>query len=135
MSISVYRKEHFNAAHRLYNPAWPDEKNDLIFGKCNNPNWHGHNYELLVKLIGDVDPETGYVYDLKKLSELIKENIIEYFDHKNLNLDLSEFKNLIPTTENIAMVIWNILRKKIDNKFQLKVILYETENNFVEFPA
>jgi len=135
MSISVYRKEHFNAAHRLYNPAWPDEKNDLIFGKCNNPNWHGHNYELLVKLVGDVDPETGYVYDLKKLSELIKENIIEYFDHKNLNLDLSEFKNLIPTTENIAMVIWNILRKKIDNKFQLKVILYETENNFVEFPA
>ena len=135
MSISVYRKEHFNAAHRLYNPAWPDEKNDLIFGKCNNPNWHGHNYELLVKLVGDVDPETGYVYDLKKLSELIKENIIEYFDHKNLNLDLSEFKNLIPTTENIAMVIWNILREKIDNKFQLKVILYETENNFVEFPA
>lgn len=135
MSISVYRKEHFNAAHRLYNPAWSDEKNDLIFGKCNNPNWHGHNYELLVKLVGDVDPETGYVYDLKKLSELIKENIIEYFDHKNLNLDLSEFKNLIPTTENIAMVIWNILRKKIDNKFQLKVILYETENNFVEFPA
>ncbi len=135
MSISVYRKEHFNAAHRLYNPAWPDEKNDLIFGKCNNPNWHGHNYELLVKLIGDVDPETGYVYDLKKLSELIKENIIEYFDHKNLNLDLSEFENLIPTTENIAMVIWNILREKIDNKFQLKVILYETENNFVEFPA
>jgi len=135
MSISVYRKEHFNAAHRLYNPDWPDEKNELIFGKCNNPNWHGHNYELLVKLVGDVDPETGYVYDLKKLSELIKENIIEYFDHKNLNLDLSEFKNLIPTTENIAMVIWNILREKIDNKFQLKVILYETENNFVEFPA
>jgi len=135
MSISVYRKEHFNAAHRLYNPAWPDEKNELIFGKCNNPNWHGHNYELLVKLVGDVDPETGYVYDLKKLSELIKENIIEYFDHKNLNLDLSEFENLIPTTENIAMVIWNILREKIDNKFQLKVILYETENNFVEFPA
>ena len=135
MTISVYRKEHFNAAHRLYNPAWPDEKNDLIFGKCNNPNWHGHNYELLVKLVGDVDPETGYVYDLKKLSELIKENIIEYFDHKNLNLDLSEFKNLIPTTENIAMVIWNILREKIDNKFKLKVILYETENNFVEFPA
>lgn len=135
MSISVYRKEHFNAAHRLYNPAWSDEKNDLIFGKCNNPNWHGHNYELLVKLVGDVDPETGYVYDLKKLSELIKENIIEHFDHKNLNLDLSEFKNLIPTTENIAMVIWNILREKIDNKFQLKVILYETENNFVEFPA
>ena len=135
MSISVYRKEHFNAAHRLYNPTWSDEKNDLIFGKCNNPNWHGHNYELLVKLVGDVDPDTGYVYDLKKLSNLIKENIIEYFDHKNLNLDLSEFENLIPTTENIAMVIWNILREKIDNKFQLKVILYETENNFVEFPA
>ena len=135
MNISVYRKEHFNAAHRLYNPTWSDEKNEFIFGKCNNPNWHGHNYELVVKLIGDIDPETGFVYDLKILSNLIKENIIEYFDHKNLNLDISELENLIPTTENIAMVIWNILREKIDNKFQLKVILYETEKNFVEFPA
>ena len=135
MNISVYRKEHFNAAHRLYNPTWSDEKNELIFGKCNNPNWHGHNYELVVKLVGDIDPETGFVYDLKILSNLIKENIIEYFDHKNLNLDISELENLIPTTENIAMVIWNILREKIDNKFQLKVILYETEKNFVEFPA
>ena len=135
MNISVYRKEHFNAAHRLYNPTWSDEKNELIFGKCNNPNWHGHNYELVVKLVGDIDPETGFVYDLKILSNLIKENIIEYFDHKNLNLDISELENLIPTTENIAMVIWNILREKIDDKFQLKVILYETEKNFVEFPA
>ena len=135
MNISVYRKEHFNAAHRLYNPTWSDEKNELIFGKCNNPNWHGHNYELVVKLVGDIDPETGFVYDLKNLSKLIKENIIDYFDHKNLNLDISELENLIPTTENIAMVIWNILREKIDDKFQIKVILYETENNFVEFPA
>ncbi len=135
MNISVYRKEHFNAAHRLYNPTWSDEKNELIFGKCNNPNWHGHNYELVVKLVGNIDPETGFVYDLKNLSKLIKENIIDYFDHKNLNLDISELENLIPTTENIAMVIWNILREKIDDKFQIKVILYETEKNFVEFPA
>ena len=135
MKVSVYRKEHFNAAHRLYNPEWSDEKNEEVFGKCNNPNWHGHNYELFVKLTGEPDPTTGYVYDMKKLSDLIKEHISDRFDHKNLNLDTEEFKNLNPTAENIAVVIWNILREQIDPKYDLKVTLYETERNFVEYPA
>ncbi len=133
MRVSVYRKEHFNAAHRLHNPNWPDEKNHEIFGKCNNPSFHGHNYELIVKLIGPIDPDTGYVYDMKLLSDLIKENVLNKFDHKNLNLDIDEFKNLNPTAENIAVVIWNILRKKIDYKYELIIRLYETERNFVEF--
>ncbi|TVP52699.1 MAG: 6-carboxytetrahydropterin synthase [Mongoliibacter sp.] len=133
MKVAVYRKEHFNAAHRLNNPNWSEQKNEDIFGKCNNYNFHGHNYELIVKLIGPVDPETGYVYDMKVLSDLIKENVLERFDHKNLNLDTDEFKDLNPTAENIAVVIWNILRKKIDNKFELIIRLYETERNFVEY--
>lgn len=133
MKVAVYRKEHFNAAHRLNNPNWSEQKNEDIFGKCNNYNFHGHNYELIVKLIGPVDLETGYVYDMKVLSDLIKENVLERFDHKNLNLDTDEFKNLNPTAENIAVVIWNILRKKIDNKFELIIRLYETERNFVEY--
>lgn len=135
MKIAVCRKEHFNAAHRLYNPEWPDEKNEEIFGKCNNPSFHGHNYELIVKVIGEADQETGYVFDLKVLSEIINAHIIEKFDHKNLNLDVAEFKNLNPTAENIASVIWNILREVIDKKYDIKIILYETERNFVEFPA
>jgi 6-pyruvoyltetrahydropterin/6-carboxytetrahydropterin synthase len=135
VKIAVYRKEHFNAAHRLFNPSWTDEKNDLIFGKCNNPHFHGHNYELIVKLVGETNPDTGYVIDMKFLSDLIKENIIRRFDHKNLNLDVPEFKNLNPTAENIAVVIWNILRNKIDIKYELKIKLYETERNFVEYPA
>jgi len=135
MKVSVFRKEHFNAAHRLYNPEWTDNKNDEIFGKCNNPNWHGHNYELVVRLTGTPNPETGYVYDMKKLSGLIKENVLNRFDHRNLNLDVEEFKNLNPTAENIAITIWNILRSKIENEFELKVILYETERNFVEYPS
>ena len=135
MKIAVFRKEHFNAAHRLYNPEWSDEKNDRIFGKCNNPSFHGHNYDLVVKLIGEPDPETGYVYDMKLLSDLIKENIINKFDHKNLNLDTEEFKSLNPTAENIAKVIWEILRGKIEDRYELKVTLYETERNYVEFPA
>jgi 6-pyruvoyltetrahydropterin/6-carboxytetrahydropterin synthase len=135
MRVAVYRKEHFNAAHRLYNPSWTDEKNDLVFGKCNNPHFHGHNYELIVKLVGETNPDTGYVIDMKFLSDLVKENIISRFDHKNLNLDVEEFKNLNPTAENIAVVIWNILRNKIDNKYDLKITLYETERNFVEYPA
>ncbi len=135
MKISVFRKEHFNAAHRLYNPEWSDEKNDLFFGKCNNPNFHGHNYDLTVKLTGEIDPETGYVYDMKKLSDLIKEHILIKFDHKNLNLDVEEFKSLNPTAENIAVVIYNILRDKIDASLDLKITLYETERNFVEYPA
>lgn len=135
MRIAVYRKEHFNAAHRLFNPEWNNEINEKIFGKCNNPNFHGHNYELIVKVTGEIDPKTGYVMDMKILSDIIKENIIKKFDHKNLNLDTHEFKNLNPTAENIALVIWNILRKKIDQKHDLKITLYETERNFVEYPA
>lgn len=133
MKVSVFRKEHFNAAHRLHNPKWSDEKNQAVFGKCNNPNYHGHNYELIVKLKGTVDPETGYVYDMKVLSDLIKEHVLNKFDHKNLNLDTDEFKDLNPTAENIAVVIWNILRNKIDFKFDLTIRLYETERNFVEY--
>ncbi len=135
MKISVSRQEHFNAAHRLYNPEWSMEKNDLVFGKCNNPNFHGHNYQLIVTLIGETDPTTGYVFDLKLLSDIINENIIKQFDHKNLNLDTAYFKDLNPTAENIVVVIWRILRQLIDSKFELKVKLYETERNFVEYPA
>lgn len=135
MKTAVYRKENFNAAHRLYNPSWDEARNNEIFGKCNNPNFHGHNYELVVKLTGEPDPETGYVFDIKKLSDIIKAEIISKFDHKNLNLDVGEFRDLNPTAENIARVIWNKIRKRIDEKFEIKVILYETERNYVEYPA
>lgn len=135
MKVAVFRKEHFNAAHRLHNPDWSEEKNTAIFGKCNNPSFHGHNYELIVKVIGEPDPETGYVYDMKVLSDLIKEHVSDRFDHKNLNLDVPEFKALNPTAENIAVVIYNILRDKVDEKLELKIRLYETERNFVEYPA
>jgi 6-pyruvoyltetrahydropterin/6-carboxytetrahydropterin synthase len=135
MKISVCRKEQFNAAHRLYNAAWTDEKNEAVFGKCNNPNFHGHNYELVVRITGDRDPETGFVYDLKKLKELIRESVIKKFDHKNLNLDIEEFKNLNPTAENIAVIIYNRLRKRIEDKYEIKITLYETERNFVEYPS
>lgn len=133
MRVTVCRKEHFNAAHRLYNSAWNDEQNDAFFGKCNNPNYHGHNYELIVKLTGPVDPDTGYVYDMKKLSILVQQEVIAKFDHKNLNLDTEEFAQLNPTAENIAVVIWNKLRPKIDAGYELAVVLYETERNFVEY--
>ncbi|MBL7909475.1 MAG: 6-carboxytetrahydropterin synthase [Bacteroidia bacterium] len=133
--IAVYRKEHFNAAHRLHSPALTDAENALLFGKCNYANYHGHNYELIVKVIGEVDPITGYVIDLKVLSDLIKEHVIEKFDHKNLNLDTVEFKDLNPTAENIAVVIYNILRPKLEKKYELKIVLYETERNYVEYPA
>lgn len=135
MKVSVSRKEHFNAAHRLHNPAWNHEQNEKIFGKCSNPNYHGHNYEVIVTLIGEPDAETGYVYDMKVLSDTIREQVIKQFDHKNLNLDTPYFKNLNPTAENIAIVIWRILRQHIDNRFDLKIKLYETERNFVEYPA
>lgn len=135
MKVAVFRKEHFNAAHRLHNPEWSKEKNMAIFGKCNNEYYHGHNYELVVKLVGEPDPETGYVYDMKVLSNLVKEHVVNKFDHRNLNLDVEEFKNLNPTAENIAVVIYNILRDKIEAQFDLKVTLYETERNFVEYPA
>jgi 6-pyruvoyltetrahydropterin/6-carboxytetrahydropterin synthase len=135
MKVAVSRKEHFNAAHRLTNPAWSNEKNDAVFGKCNNPNFHGHNYELIVTLTGEPSAETGFVYDLKVLSTIIKEHVLNHFDHKNLNLDTSYFKTLNPTAENIAIVIWRILRQQIDTSFDLKIKLYETERNFVEYPA
>ncbi|HEX9650817.1 MAG TPA: 6-carboxytetrahydropterin synthase [Cyclobacteriaceae bacterium] len=135
MKVSVYRKEHFNAAHRLHNPSWSETRNQEVFGKCNNPNWHGHNYELVVRLTGEPDAETGYVFDLKALSDIVKAEIISRFDHKNLNLDVPEFKNCNPTAENIAITIWNLLRTKINKKFELKVLLYETERNYVEYPA
>ncbi len=135
MKIAVYRKEHFNAAHRLFNPEWSEEKNHAVFGKCSNPNYHGHNYELEVKLVGVFDPQTGYVFDMKILSDLIQEHVVKKFDHRNLNLDTAYFKNLNPTAENIAVVIWRILRQHIDNQYELKVKLYETERNFVEYPA
>lgn len=133
--VAVYRKEHFNAAHRLNNPDWDEATNQRVFGKCNNPHFHGHNYELVLKVTGIPDPLTGYVMDMKALSELVQENIIERFDHKNLNEDTVEFKNLNPTAENIAIVIYNILRDKIELKFDLQVRLYETERNFVDYPA
>lgn len=133
--VSVYRREHFNAAHRLHNPGWEDAKNNLVFGKCNNPNYHGHNYELDVKVTGSPSPETGYVIDTKKLSDIIKNNILERFDHKNLNLDVPEFANLNPTAENIVVVIYNILRDKINKDLDLQIRLYETPRNYVEYPA
>jgi len=135
MKVAASRKEHFNSAHRLYNPQWSDEKNNSVFGKCSNPNYHGHNYELIVSVIGEPDPETGYVYDMKLLSDLIKDHVVKHFDHKNLNLDTAYFKNLNPTAENIAVVIWRILRQHIDSKYELKIKLYETERNCVEYPA
>jgi len=133
--VAVFRKEHFNAAHRLHNPAWPEAKNDAVFGKCNNPNYHGHNYEIIVQVTGEVDPETGYVIDMKVLSAVIKEFVLDRFDHRNLNLDVAEFVNLNPTAENIAIVIYSILRTKIDAELALKIRLYETERNFVEYPV
>lgn len=131
---AITRKEHFNAAHRLHNPQWSSEKNLEVFGKCNNPNFHGHNYDLEVTVIGYIDPLTGYVIDTKELSILIKKEVIEKLDHQNLNLDVIEFKDLNPTAENIAMVIYNILRKPLDQQLDLKIKLYETPRNFVEYP-
>ena len=134
MKVTVSRKAHFNAAHRLYRKDWSEEKNQEIFGKCNNPNFHGHNYELEVKVIGSINEDTGYVIDTKDLSDLIKMHILEKFDHKNLNLDVEEFKDLNPTVENIAMVIYMILRPLLEEQYELKIKLYETPRNFVEFP-
>jgi 6-pyruvoyltetrahydropterin/6-carboxytetrahydropterin synthase len=135
MRVSVYRKEHFNAAHRLQSTQLSQEENQAVFGKCNNPNFHGHNYELVVRITGEIDPVTGYVIDMKVLSQIIKEKILHKFDHKNLNLDTEAFKDVNPTAENIAVVIWEILRKELKNDYTIKVWLYETERNFVEYPA
>jgi 6-pyruvoyltetrahydropterin/6-carboxytetrahydropterin synthase len=133
--VAVFRKEHFNAAHRLHNPSWSEEKNDAVFGLCNNPNFHGHNYELIVKVIGEIDPATGYVIDLKILSDLVKEEVLDRFDHKNLNLDTVEFSSLNPTAENIVVVIYELLRARLDKHLELSIRLYETERNFVEYPV
>ena len=133
--VAVYRKEHFNAAHRLFNPKWDDNQNKDVFGKCSNPNFHGHNYELVVKLVGEVDPITGFVMDMKKLSDLVQEIVVERFDHKNLNEDCPEFKNLNPTAENIVKVIYDLLKPELSNDLKMTLRLYETERNFVEYPA
>jgi 6-pyruvoyltetrahydropterin/6-carboxytetrahydropterin synthase len=133
MNVTVHRKEHFNATHRLHNPNWDDETNERIFGKCNNPEFHGHNYDLIVSVTGEVDRESGYVVDMKILKELIRKYVIERYDHKNLYTDVEDFSDLNPTAENIAIVIWNLLREKIDKDHQLKIKLYETERNFVEY--
>ena len=133
--VAVFRKEHFNAAHRLNNPNWSDEKNTRVYGKCNNPNYHGHNYELTVQVVGPIDPETGYVIDMKVLGDLIKTQVTDRFDHKNLNLDTDEFRDLNPSAENIAIVVFNILRKHLEPSLDLKIRLHETERNFVEYPV
>lgn len=133
--VAVIRREHFNAAHRLYHPDWSAEKNTAVFGKCSLPHYHGHNYELEVKVVGEVDPQTGYVMDLKQLSDLVAEQVLERFDHKNLNLDTEEFKNLNPTAENIAIVIHDLLRPHIDARYNLFIRLFETPRNYVEYPA
>lgn len=135
MKTAVFRKANFNSAHRLNNPLFDEKTNDELFGLCNNPNYHGHNYDLIVKVVGDVDPVTGYVFDMKILNDIIKEEVIERFDHKNLNLDTVEFKTLNPTAENIARVIYDLLRLKIDSKFDIEITLYETPRNYVVYPV
>ena len=133
MKVTVSRKAHFNAAHRLYRSDWSFEKNDAIFGKCNNPNFHGHNYELIVSVTGEIDPETGYVVDVQILKDFIKSEVEDAFDHKNLNLDVPEFKDLNPTAENIVVVIYDKLKAVLENHLDLEVILYETPRNFVSY--
>jgi 6-pyruvoyltetrahydropterin/6-carboxytetrahydropterin synthase len=133
--VSVYRREHFNAAHRLYNQSWSEEENASVFGKCAFPHYHGHNYDLVIKVTGEVDPKTGFVMDMKKLSDLAQEHVLERFDHKNLNLDTVEFKDMNPTAENIAIVIYELLRPHIEQNLDLQIRLYETPRNFVDYPA
>ncbi|MBU6307906.1 MAG: 6-carboxytetrahydropterin synthase [Bacteroidetes bacterium] len=133
--VAVYRKEHFNAAHRLYNPSLSAAENDATFGKCAYPNYHGHNYELIVKITGEPDPLTGYVVDMKWISDLVQQQVVERFDHRNLNLDTAEFTSLNPTAENIAIVIYDLLRPHIASQHELQIRLYETPRNFVEYPA
>ena len=133
MQVTISRKAHFNAAHRLFNPNWSDEKNFEIFGKCSNPNFHGHNYELIVSITGEIKPDTGCVMNLDELKQIIQEQVDDYLDHKNLNLEIPEFKNLNPTVENISVVIWSRIREKLDAKLKLKITLFETPRNFVEY--
>ncbi len=133
MIVSVFRKAHFNAAHRLHNPSLSEQENKKLFGLCNNPNFHGHNYALEVKVTGEIDPVTGYVIDTKILKDIIQKEVHDRFDHRNLNIDTEEFKNLNPTAENIAVVIWNLIKPHLNPNLELALRLYETENNFVEF--
>ncbi|WP_422107743.1 6-pyruvoyl trahydropterin synthase family protein [Winogradskyella sp.] len=133
MKVTVHRKAHFNAAHRLYRKDWSFEKNNEVFGLCNNPNFHGHNYELIASVTGDIDPETGYVIDAKILKDIIRSEVEDAFDHKNLNVEVPEFQDLNPTAENIAVVIYNKIKTKIDSKFHLEITLYETPRNFVTY--
>jgi 6-pyruvoyltetrahydropterin/6-carboxytetrahydropterin synthase len=133
MKATVCRKSHFNAAHRIFNPDWDDRRNEEVFGLCALPNYHGHNYDLVVKLTGEINPDTGYVFDMKELKEIVDEHIIKRYDHRNLNLDVDDFRHLIPSAENIAVVIWNMLRNEIPPVYSLEVVLYETERNFVEY--
>jgi 6-pyruvoyltetrahydropterin/6-carboxytetrahydropterin synthase len=133
MKVTVSRRAHFNAAHRLYRPNWSDEKNDAIFGKCNNPHYHGHNYELIVSVTGEVDPETGYVVDVKILKDFIKSEVEDVLDHKNLNLEVPEFKETNPTAENIVIFIYNKLKVVLEERLELEVTLYETPRNFVSY--
>ena len=135
MKVTISRKAHFNAAHRLFVKSWDDKKNESVFGKCSNQYYHGHNYDLEVMVSGHVDPESGYLIDMKVLSDLIKGEILDCFDHKNLNLDTVEFRDLNPTAENIAFVIYDKLRLKLDQKFDLKIKLYETKRNIVIYPS
>ena len=133
MSLTVYRKAHFNAAHRLFRSDWDAKKNQKVFGKCNNPNFHGHNYELEVGITGEIDQETGFLIDMEKLKKIIKEEVEDYLDHKNLNIDIPEFEKLNPTMENISILIWNKLRNRLENHFQISVKLFETPRNFVVY--
>ncbi len=133
MKVTVCREVHFNAAHRIFNPAWDDKRNEEVFGLCSLPHYHGHNYDLVVKLTGEVDPETGYVFDMKKLKDILDEHVVDRYDHKNLNVDVPEFLTTIPSAENIAIAIWNILREKIEARYAIQVVLYETARNFVEY--
>lgn len=135
MRIAVFRKAHFNAAHRLYNEHWSPEKNKEVFGLCSNPNYHGHNYDMEVKVVGEVDPETGFLIDLKVLKDIIKTEIEDRFDHKNFNLDTEYFKDKNPTSENICYLIWELLKNALDPKFEITVRLWETPRNYVEYPA
>lgn len=135
MRVQVNRKAHFNAAHRLYNPKWSNEKNQEIFGLCNNENYHGHNYNLIVSVTGEVDPETGYVIDMKILKKIISNEVSKKLDHKNLNMDVAEFKSLIPTAENIVIVCYNLIKNKLPENLDLKITLFETERNSVSYPV
>ncbi|SMC60508.1 6-pyruvoyl trahydropterin synthase family protein [Moheibacter sediminis] len=133
MKVTISRKAHFNAAHRLFNPTWDDERNYEVFGKCSNPNFHGHNYEMIVSIKGEINPETGFVMNLDDLKAIILTQVEEYLDHKNLNIEVEEFQKLNPTVENIAVVIWNRIRAKLDAGLELKITLFETPRNFVEY--